>query len=177
MSDVYLAPLNSNDSAKLFAWINDPKLVQFNAPYKPVTDLQHQTWFEQITRASHGSIFAIRLHKDDRLIGSCQLFNFNDIARSAELQIRVGEVEFQSQGLGTQALQLLLDYGFSTRNLHRIYLHVFSNNERARKAYEKIGFKQEGCLRQAAFINGAYVDILVMGILRHEYENLNVKTT
>lgn len=171
--NVYLAPLISADSAVLFQWINNPELVQFNAPYKPVTDLQHSAWFEKITQASNSCIFAIRTIDTHMLIGSCQLFNFNDIARSAELQIRIGEPDYQNKGFGTQALNLLLDFGFNNRNLNRIYLHVFANNSRAQAAYKKVGFRVEGVLRQSVFLNGEYVDIVVMGLLKADYGNMS----
>jgi RimJ/RimL family protein N-acetyltransferase len=63
----------------------------------------------------------------------------------------------------------LLDFAFSQMNLHRVYLRVFEDNQRALHCYEKCGFKPEGRLREAHFANGKYKDELVMGILRHEF--------
>lgn len=55
-------------------------------------------------------------------------------------------------------------------DLHRVNLHVFSTNAAAIHLYEKVGFVHEGVLRQAAHIDGRYVDVVVMGILREEYD-------
>ena len=68
-----------------------------------------------------------------------------------------------------EAVRLLLDFAFRDLNLHRVYLHVFDTNAAAIRIYEKVGFVREGVLRQAAHIDGRYVDVMVMSILREEY--------
>ena len=60
-------------------------------------------------------------------------------------------------------------YAFRTLNLNRIWLHVFEFNERALRAYEKVGFVREGVLRQDVFREGRYWNTVVMGILRDEW--------
>ena len=89
--------------------------------------------------------------------------------RTAELQIRIGEGAERGAGRGSEAVVLLLNFGFRDLNLNRIFLHVFANNEPALRMYEKVGFTREGVLRRAAYIDGSYVDIVVMGILREEH--------
>ncbi len=81
----------------------------------------------------------------------------------------MGEVSSRGQGYGTEAVELLLDFGFRDLNLHRIYLHVFSHNAAAIRVYEKSGFVREGLLRQTAYIDGEYRDVILMGIIREEY--------
>jgi RimJ/RimL family protein N-acetyltransferase len=165
---VRLAPLTSNDLPLLFAWINDRDQVLFNAGYAPVHELSHASWFEALQQRKDCIIFGIRRIDDDALIGSCQLLNINPRHQNAELQIRLGDVESRGQGLGSEALRLLLRFGFRDVNLHRIYLHVFADNERARRLYEKAGMREEGLLREAAFIDGRFVDLRVMAMLRSE---------
>lgn len=110
--------------------------------------------------------FIIEKADTKKAIGSCQLLNINWIHRNAELQIRIGEGGFQGKGYGSEAVRLLVDFGFKDLHLHRIYLHVFSSNARAIKAYEKCGFEREGVLREAAYIDGGFVDVVAMAILR-----------
>ena len=166
---VALVPLTVDDLPAMFNWINEREQVLLNAPYKPIHEGQHKAWFESIQQRNDLVVFGIRLLKDNRLIGSCQLHNINHVHRSAELQIRIGEPYQRGQGYGTEAVRLLLDFAFKDLNLHRVYLHVFSSNAAAIRLYEKVGFVREGLLRKAAHIDGAYVDIVVMGILREEY--------
>ena len=63
----------------------------------------------------------------------------------------------------------MVEYGFNVLNLNRIQLHVAAHNSRGIKAYEKVGFRREGLLRQAMYQNDRYFDFYVMAILRNEF--------
>ncbi len=67
-------------------------------------------------------------------------------------------------------MRLLLQHGFDTLNLNRVYLRVYANNLRAIRCYEKTGFVLEGRMRQAQYQNGEYLDILLMSVLRSEWD-------
>jgi RimJ/RimL family protein N-acetyltransferase len=166
---VTLGPLLDGDLPVLFEWINDPEQVHWNSAYRPVSETDHRAWFEAIRHRADVTIFGIRTLPEKRLIGSCQLRNIDPVHRNAELQIRIGEVGERGQGHGTEAVRQLLRFGFHELNLHRIYLNVFGHNAAAISAYEKAGFKREGVLREAAHVDGHYVDVIVMSVLRHEW--------
>jgi RimJ/RimL family protein N-acetyltransferase len=165
---IRLTPLRASDSETMLLWINQRAQVLSNAPYRPVSDTQHAAWFSAVQQDCSTAIFGIRLREDDRLIGYCQLVNIHWTHRSAELRIRLGEEQDRNHGYGSQAVQLLVEFAFRDLNLHRVMVHVFANNTRAERVYEKVGFLREGVLRGAAYIDGRYVDIVVMGILRSE---------
>lgn len=165
---IFLAPLRPDDSSVLLRWINDRELVLTSAPFKPVHEPQHRAWFEAVQQRSDGVIFGIRLRDGDALIGYCQLQAIHPVHRTAELQIRIGERAHQGQGLGAEAVRLLVEFGLSDLNLERISLHVLATNARALRLYERVGFVKEGTLREAAWIGGRRVDVIVMGLLRHE---------
>jgi RimJ/RimL family protein N-acetyltransferase len=166
---VSLAPLRTTDLPRLFEWINDREQVLFNAPYKPVHEADHQAWFDSINRRSDVVIFGIRLVESEDLIGSCQLTDVDRLHRSASLQVRIGEVGERGHGYGTEAVALLLRHAFADLGLRRVQLQAFSSNAAALRCYAKVGFTQEGVLRQAAYIDGEPVDVVVMGILREEF--------
>ncbi len=164
-----LRPVRSSDKEILYRWITDRKLCVFNSPYFPVGEGDHDTWFASVlSRQQNAVFFVIEEKASHKVIGSCQLVHINWVHRSAELQIRIGEPIFQGKGFGSEAIRLLVDFGFTDLNLHRIYLHVFSSNMRAIKAYEKCGFIREGVLKDGAYIDGKYVDVEVMALLRKE---------
>lgn len=168
-NNVLLRSLTKEDLPQLFIWINDRTQVLWNSPYKPVHEIEHHKWFESSMLRNDLKIFAIEKKLTNQLIGSCQLHNIHPIHRSAELQIRLGNVDERGKGYGTEAVKLLLQFGFIDLNLHRIYLHVKDNNPAAIRIYEKCGFQIEGILRQAAFIDGEYVNLQVMGILQKDF--------
>ena len=173
--DVFLAPLDAGDAPAMHAWINDRPQVLLNSSYRPVAYRQHLAWLEGITGRPDATIFGIRLVEDQSLVGSCQLHSVSAVDRSAELQIRLGVVEKRGKGLGTQAVRLLLDYGFRDLNLERVHLQVIWTNVAAIRVYEKSGFVREGLLRRAAYVDGQYVDMVVMAVLRQEYEDALVR--
>lgn len=163
---VRLRPLQNADAPLLYEWITARELLIKNAPYFPVSESDHEAWIDRMmTKRSDLVIFVIEEIDGERAIGTCQLFNINWIHRSAELQIRIGDVTHQGKGFGTESVEALCAFGHTDLNLHRIYLHVFANNQRAIRAYEKSGFSKEGVLRDAAFIDGKRCDVIVMGKL------------
>ncbi len=170
LKKIFLESLKECDIPVLFKWINDRDLRLFNSYYYPVSEEQHKNWFENIKNKNDLVIFAIRLSRDNKLIGTCQLHTLNWIHRSAELQIRIGEKQYQNSGFGSDALKLLLKFAFHDLNLKRVSLHVFSTNLRAIHFYEKNRFVIEGTLRKSAYVDGTYVDTIIMSILDEEYE-------
>jgi RimJ/RimL family protein N-acetyltransferase len=168
VTTVELTPLRPEDSALLFEWINDRALVTLSAPFRPVSEADHDAWFAQVRRRDDLRIFGIR--ENGRLVGTCQLHSIHPVHRSAELQIRIGASDARGRGLGEAATTRLLEIGFRELDLHRVYLHVLATNEPARRLYERVGFRVEGVQREAAWIEGAWIDVVLMAILADEFE-------
>lgn len=105
------------------------------------------------------------------VIGTCGLkhWSWNRELGVAELGISILDPDFLGQGYGREAVALLLDWGFRLHNWRRIYLETLASNERAIRAYQACGFVQEGVMRESDYYNGAYVDVVIMGILQHEW--------
>lgn len=116
-----------------------------------------------------GYRFAMRLLADDTLIGDIGFKSINWHGSNSEIGMGIGAAAQRGKGYGTDALRVLLRYGFMELNLHRVYLTVNGYNTAAQRAYTKAGFKTEVTLRQYVFRYGAYHDVYVMGILRHEW--------
>jgi len=103
-------------------------------------------------------------------IGNCGLMLFDWRIRMAEAGIFIGEKRLWNQGYGSGAMTLLLRHAFETLNLNRISLHVYETNLRAIRSYEKVGFIHEGRLRQAEYQDGRYVDVVLMSVLRSDWQ-------
>lgn len=162
---VKLTALVEADRPVLLGWINTPELVHFNAPYRPIHEPAHDGWFDAVTRDPSRVIFAIRSKPDGELLGTVQLTDFHEIYRQAQVQIRIGESRHRGRGIGTEALRLSVEFAWRDRNLHRVWTNVFGRNQRAVAAYRKAGFVEEGRLRDGAFIDGKWDDLIVMGII------------
>ena len=154
----------------MFEWINNKELIEFNSYFKEISLEDHNKWFERVRQDQSMSIFAIELSGGE-FIGSCQLHSIHPVYRNAELQIRIGETQHYGKSYGTSACKLLLKYGFEDLDLKRIYLSVFEGNERAIRLYKKLGFKEEGLLREQCFIKGKFINLVMMGLLKNEFVN------
>lgn len=132
-----------------------------------------QKWLEDQTDREQPNmiIFLIRTLKDDRPIGFIDLFGMYGLTGDAMIGIGIGEPQNWGQGFGTDAMRVVVRYGFSVLNLHRMSLNVFVYNPRGIRAYEKAGFKIEGRLREALHRDGQRWDLIFMGILRDEWVN------
>lgn len=165
---IKLTPLNKEDLPLLYEWINNKELVHYNTQYKPIDYQSHEEWFGKIKNSKDMVIFAIRKSSGNKLIGTCQLHSISSVYRTAELQIRIGDEKEQQMGFGTDAVKLLVEYGFKDLNLRKIFIHVFSDNMRAINVYKNVGFVQEGLLKEHCFIDGKYKDILIMSIFQKQ---------
>jgi RimJ/RimL family protein N-acetyltransferase len=70
---------------------------------------------------------------------------------------------------------MLLRHCFETLNLNRVFLRVYGGNARARRSYQKAGFVEEGCMRQALYRDGRYDDVYIMSVLRSEWNSRKVE--
>jgi RimJ/RimL family protein N-acetyltransferase len=165
---VELTAVRDADRERLFEWINDREEVILNSSYSPVHERDHIAWFDHIRSRSDVVLFAIRSLVSGELIGSCQLLNVDYRHSTADLQIRIGAREARSKGYGTEAVRMLVLHAFRDIGLARVQLQVFATNQRAIRVYEKAGFRREGLLRSAAYIDGGRRDVVMMGILRGE---------
>ncbi|MFW9971053.1 MAG: GNAT family N-acetyltransferase [Candidatus Odinarchaeota archaeon] len=135
--------------------------------------MAEEEWMENLKNHEDSIHFSILISHEDaieKLIGNCGLHKIDWKNRVAEAGILIGEKEYQNKGYGTEAMELLVEYGFNTVNLNRIELYTYEYNIRALKSYKKVGFIEEGRKRQFMWSNGKYYDAILMGILAEEWK-------
>ncbi|MBA2174202.1 GNAT family N-acetyltransferase [Halobacillus locisalis] len=129
-----------------------------------------QKWFESTQSDSSRIDLVIATQDNDQVIGDIAMLEIDQQNRSAVVRISIFDENYLGEGFGTEAMSLMIDFGFQIQNLHRIGLDVFDFNERAIRSYQKLGFKQEGIVRDALFYDGDYHDSILMGVLEGEYQ-------
>ncbi len=141
---------------------------------RPVTPLSLQHAKDELTEAPkpHWFPFFFHARADDRLLGMVDL-EVLWTHRNAWVGIGLGQRADWGQGYGSDAMRLILRYGFMELNLRRVTLSVFGYNPRALRSYENVGFVLEGRQRQRIARDGQWHDVLFMGILKEEWETSN----
>ncbi len=163
-------PLEVEDESLLRKWINDPVNRRFLLFRQPVNAAREREWIESHGKTNTDYVFGVVVKQGGKLIGTVSLNNVNLVSRSAVLGICIGDHAHKARGYGREAIQLLLQFAFTELNLNRVELAVLADNWRAIRTYQKVGFVQEGCARQAHYRNGRYQDEYRFAMLRSEWE-------
>jgi UDP-4-amino-4,6-dideoxy-N-acetyl-beta-L-altrosamine N-acetyltransferase len=170
---VILRGFQGSDIKKLVQWRNDPDINRHFFEYEPSTPERQRRWLET-TSSRHDERFFIIANRKGQAIGTVGLTRIDGRSRNAEWgRFMIGEKKNLGKGYGLEALYLSAQYAFSHLNLHRLYLKVFAWNKNARAMYESFGFKKEGTLREHVFRNGKYHDVVIYGLLAHEFRKRN----
>ena len=167
---IYLSPRNSQDIETFTKWLNDFQVTDYTGRSGSIVTLEgEKQYLEQLEGEEKRQFVIVTLDKDE-MIGTVGVEKIDRLNQTGRLGIFIGEAEYRSNGYGTEAINLILDYGFNYLNLNSIQLDVFAFNERAIACYKKCGFKEMGRRRQATFVNGKYYDTIQMDILKEEFK-------
>lgn len=173
--NIYLSPMNAEDAPIYLKWMNNFSTTDYIGSSNFINNLSNEKqWIEDNLKESRKQ-FAVVTLEDNKLIGNCGFEDIDNIKRNGVIGLFIGDEEYRNKGYGIQILKLLLDYGFNYLNLNNIMLYVFEFNERAIKAYKKVGFKEIGRRRKSYFVNGKYYDIIFMDILAEEFTENYIK--
>jgi RimJ/RimL family protein N-acetyltransferase len=169
-STIYLRPLEREDAGLLVPWINDPEVTRTLRIYRPMNLQAEEEFVARSAQSEHELVLGIAIQATDKLIGATGLHQIDFKNRHAGFGISIGEKAEWGKGYGTEAARVIVGHAFDTLNLNRVWLHVFEYNLRGIRAYERVGFRREGLLRQDRFHEGRYWDTIVMAMIRQEYQ-------
>ena len=174
---VRLAAINAEVDAEAFARWDVDSVYMRQLTGRPHVPARTKRIREDIEKEQSGDpntvAFSARTLADDRLIGFVAFDGINWQHGDTFVAIGIGDPAYRGNGYGTDAMRVMLRYGFQELNLYRIQLDAFTYNERAVKSYLKAGFVVEGRQRGMLLRNGQRWDCIYMGILREEWKTLN----
>lgn len=167
-----LRELERKDLERINKWRNDSELIELlGAPYRFINLEVDIKWYENYMGNRGSAIRCAIIQEDsDEILGLVSLVSINYMNQSAEFHIMIGDKENQGKGIGTFAVNAMLEHAFNNMNLRRIELSVLESNERAKALYKKCGFVYEGTKRQAKYKKGKFVDISYYSILKEEFK-------
>lgn len=168
-SAIRLRLARESDLDAYYSSLNDPESMRLTGTHSEFTREEIAAWIRKIKIPSEDRTdFLIVLHDTDEFLGEVVLNEMDPINRSANIRIVIG-TQHHGKGYGTEAMRLMLNYGFKTLKLHRIHLGVYVFNPRAVHVYEKIGFQREGMQRDVLYWEGEFHDMIMMSILEEEF--------
>lgn len=194
---VYLRPIAAADTAKIVAWRNKD-FVRGNFIYQKLfTEEGHMAWLREQVGPGHVAQFIIcvaakearrqgtdddtetsdpqngikeKTQAADREIGSVYLRDIDREKKTAEYGVFIGEEDALGCGYGVLAAKLMLQYGFETLHLEKIFLRVLEDNTGARKSYEKAGFQRIENRRESVKLEQGVRNVIFMEVERSTWE-------
>lgn len=170
---VFLRGLEIEDHILLHKWRRDEKVFNY---YRGIThypsSMNEKNWVESRINDKENVTCAICLKENNQFIGCTFLNNIDLINRSARGGTFIGERECWGQGYGFEGRLLILKHAFLDWGLERVWAHIHVSNSSSLRMHTKCGYEREGLLRKASFKNGRFEDIIVLAVLREEFEEL-----
>jgi RimJ/RimL family protein N-acetyltransferase len=133
-------------------------------PWRPIAPGSAASPYAVADPGDEAACFSVVSLENDELAGEALLWGIDTHNRSAHLGISL-RPEFRNRGLGVDVVQVLCDYGFAVRGLHRLQIETLADNTAMIRAASRAGFTQEGTLHRSAWVNGEFADEVIFGLV------------
>ena len=167
-----LRPLRTSDAQTLFDIHSSEEVMRYwsSLPWASI-DVAHERIQRDLRTMPLGEFLNLGIVRieDDVLLGTCCLFHFDEQCRRAEIGYALG-VHAWGHGYMQEALEALIQYGFTTLNLNRIEADIDPLNTASAKALLRQGFQKEGFLRERWIVNGVKADTEIYGLLLDDWQ-------
>jgi RimJ/RimL family protein N-acetyltransferase len=176
--NIYLRGLELTDVSELMKHWNNVEVKKFLLVSVPHSIQEEEEWVKYTWKQRKNGksfIFAIINKETDLYIGNIEIKITSQSSRRGEIGIVIFNKNYWNKGFGTESIKILLKFAFNNLNLNSVELEVFANNQRAIQCYKKCGFKQMGVRREAIFMEGKYIDSLLLDMTVNEWKNLKDK--
>jgi RimJ/RimL family protein N-acetyltransferase len=151
-------------------WYQDPEVARLtryqDGPMRPD---EIERFFMMRALGPDTLAMGIHVRATGQLIGSCAFSQLDADNGSVLFHITIGEHAAWGHGYGSEATALMVEHAFTSLGLHRVALSVFAFNERAVRAYQRVGFVDEGRAREAIWRDGRWWDEIHMSVLEPDW--------
>lgn len=165
--------LEEKDVDGMLEWMNDSEIYEnfrFSSESRSKENVLNFIREAVIEPIDGKSIHFAIVDENDDYLGTISLKDINIVDKNAEFAI-VLRKKAQAKGIGTESIKRMLDLAFNKFKLERVYLNVFSENNKAIRLYEKCGFTYEGEFRKHIFLRGEYRSLKWFSVLREDFKN------
>ena len=167
---IILRPAQESDIPLFVRWMNDPETRQYIKRNMPLSEGEEKEWFVSLAKKSDANVHLVMCSVEgNKPIGVIGLHRINWQSRHATTGTVIGEKDYRDKGLGTEAKMLLLKFAFDTLNLHKVCSSAYATNGRSVHYSEKCGYKIEARLREQQFLDGKFVDMVLLAVFREDW--------
>lgn len=170
--NIFLGPLSKDDNLDDYAsWLNDAETTRYMGSGRfPATAEGLRDYIGSYNSGKDGMLMGIFLKKPVRHIGNITLHQIDWRNGHAEIGILIGDTKARGKGYATEAITLAVSHAFARLNFRKICAGMVKGNDASKKAFEKLGFKVEGVLREHFYLEDRYIDCYRMGLLKREFK-------
>lgn len=167
---IELRDLLPEDEGRLFQWRGEPEVARWMSDADVSGREAHQAWFDQLR--GDPDLRGWIIQSDGRPAGLLTLTGLAGHHRRAAWNWFIGDRDARGRGVGRAAQVLGLDQAFLGLGLHKVWAEVMADNDAAMKVQTGAGFRREGYLRGHVLKDGTPRDVVMLGILREEWDVL-----
>ncbi len=169
---VTLRAVDYEDMELMRGMLNDPEMEKLVIGWSfPVSATEQEKWFASAIQDKNNLRFVIET-LNDGAIGIATLSGIDWKNRRATHGIKLINRRTRQKGVGTDTVMAIMRYAFDELNLNRLDGSWFEDNIPSQKLYTKCGWSVEGCKRDYIYKNGHYRNLIIVGILKTDYEHL-----
>ena len=176
---VSLRTLEAKDAEVLQKWYMDRGFRQAYDAYESIALDSILDEIEQSRRSIYDPTltkltFLVQRERDQEPIGICCLRDIDRLNGNVEILLGIGEKDMRLAGFGLDLLIVLLDFVYYELGLEKTYMRILESQPYGLQSALKFGYKPEGHLRNQAFVDGNYVNVFFLGMLKSDYERLSI---
>jgi len=166
---IYLRALEPEDLDFIHEIENDESIWELSNTQTPYSKFLIKQYLDH----SHKDIYEVKQlrliisDKKDKALGMIDLFDFDFKNKRAGVGVLIRDAKERKKGIGSEALQLLIDYSFSRLNLHQLYCHISEDNKPSMQLFTKMGFKKIGLKKDWNFVDGNYKNELMYQLIKN----------
>lgn len=170
--NLFIKPLKLSDVDCIMTWVNDPDVVKnlqnFN---KKFTKKDEAIYVKKTLKSKNDFVFSIFQKNNGEYVGQIGIHQISWENKLGRLSIIIKR-EHWGKNYAQEVIPLVLSSAFHKLKLHKVWLMRWSTNKKAKHLYKKLGFKEEGILKDEYFWKGKYHDMIRMAILKSEFKKI-----
>lgn len=160
---ITLRAFELEDAEIVRKWRFDFDNYDYFYEFTPTSQYSNEIWVQNTLKKQSEINFVVEDNKSKNSIGIISLINIDYRNQKCEMgRVLIGDKKFRGKGIGLDIGTLLVNYAFNHLNMRKIYCEVFADNTAALSLYKKLGFVEEGLLKEHIYKNGQFKDIIVM---------------